>query len=174
MISPPVSIVALCFTYVKQMFHHGAKLLLSLCFTTVTHVYLWIACVTWRWTCDNPFVSLGLQLFSYGSCVLPVWHTYSSVFTWKTEVISAGFLLDSMWLFWRNFLWVSCGSCRDSCVILAKILCVSCENLVYARGLLWGNTARQRPQEIAFGIPELTAGDPAILCAATVPQHYFW
>ena len=43
-------------------------------------------------------------------------------------------------------------------VILVCFLCVSCENLVYARGLLWGNTARQCPQEIAFGIPEVTVG----------------
>ena len=54
------------------------------------------------------------------------------VFCWipcgYSGVISCGFLV---------------GICRDSCVILAKILCVSCENLVYARGLLWGNTARQ-------------------------------
>ena len=68
------------------------------------------------------------------------------------------FLLDSMWLFWRNFLWISCG-------ILSRFLCnscenlvYSCENLVYARGLPWGITARQCPQEIAFGILELTIG----------------
>ena len=45
-------------------------------------------------------------------------------------------------------------------VILVDFLCVSCENLVYARGLLWGITARQCPQEIAFGILKLTTGRP--------------
>ena len=113
------------------MFHHGAKLLSSLCFSTVAHVYIWITCVTWWLTCENPFVSLGSQLFSGGSCVLPVWHTYSSVFAWRTEVISAGFLL--FWLV--KFLWKSCGilvkiigdPCENlgkSCVFLVKILCM--------------------------------------------------
>ena len=168
MISPPVSIVASCFTYVKQMFHHGAKLLLPLCFTTVTHVYIWITCVTWRYTCDNPFVSLGLQLFSGGSCVLPVWHTYSSVFAWETEVIAAvfcGFLLDSMWL----FLWISCGN-------LSRFLCNSCENLVC---FLWKSCVCSR---IAVGYYRPLAstrnrvwntwvapGDHASPCAATAP-----
>ena len=58
-------------------------------------------------------------------------------------------------------------------VILVDFLCVSCENLVYARGLLLGNTARQCPQEIAFGILKLTTGGPAGPCVATFPQHYF-
>ena len=52
--------------------------------------------------------------------------------------------------------------------ILVCFLWDSCENLVYARGFPWGNTARQCPQEIAFGILELTVGDHADPCVATV------
>ena len=43
-------------------------------------------------------------------------------------------------------------------VILVQFLWFSCENLVYARGLLWGNTARQCPQKITFGILKSTIG----------------
>ena len=125
MISPPVSIVIPCFTYVKQMFHHGSKLLSALCFTTVTHVCLWITCVTWRFTCDNPFVSLGLQLFSGGSCVLPVWHTYSSVFAWNTEVIAAVIL----WFGLVKFLWGPMKFLWKSCGILVWLLWNPCEIL---------------------------------------------
>ena len=45
-------------------------------------------------------------------------------------------------------------------VILVDFLWDYCENLVYARGLPWGITARLCPQEIAFGILEFTAGIP--------------
>ena len=70
-------------------------------------------------------------------------------------------------------LWNSCenlvGFYGDSCENLGNSCVYSCENLVYARGLLWGNTGRQCPQEIAFGIPEVTGGG----CPRTLaPQRF--
>ena len=53
-------------------------------------------------------------------------------------------------------------------VILVGFLCFSCENPVYARGLLWGNTGRLCLQEITFGILKSTMGCPRTL----VPQRF--
>ena len=41
---------------------------------------------------------------------------------------------------------------------------------MYARGLLWGNTARQCPQEIAFGILESTLGTLQTLALQRFPD----
>jgi len=128
-------------------------------------------CFTTGQNCCHPFVLLLLRMFTYElrmspggihatiplfhwgySCFLVV-HVFSQcdirILVFSHEIRKL-FLLDFCCLgLWDccgilvKILWISCG-------ILSQFLCnscenrvYSCENLVYARGLLWGNTARQ-------------------------------
>ena len=147
-------------------------------------------CFTTGQNCCHPFVFLLSRMFIYKLRVspggihatIPLFHWFCSCFLmvhmfYQCDIRILVFSHEKRKLFLLDFCWIPCGYsgviscgflvvfCRDSCVILAKILCVSCENLVYARGLPWGNTARQCPQEIAFGISEVTMGGPCkLLC----------
>ena len=155
-------------------------------------------CSTTGQNCCHPFVSLLSRVFTYELRVsprgihatIPLFHWFCSCFM-VVHVFSQCdirilvfsqekrklFLLFSV-VFCGLYRWNSCENLvwflRKSRVILVCFLWNSCENLVYARELPWGNTGRQRSQEIAFGILKLTMGCPANPCVATVSWHYFW
>ena len=150
MISPPVSIVSLCFTYVKQMFHRGAKLLSALCL-------LLSRMFTYELRMSPRCTHATIPLFHwFRSCFLVVHMFYQCDI--RILVFSHGkrklFLLFSVLWTCEILVKILCVSCENH----RWFLCVSCENLVYARGLLWGITARLCLQEITFGIQKSTMG----------------
>ena len=138
-------------------------------------------CFTTGQNCCHPFVSLLSRMFTYELRVshggiharIPLFHWGYSCFLvvhtfYQCDIRILVFSHEKRKLFLLDFCWIPCGySGVISCGILSRFLCNSCENLVYARenlvyarGLPWGNTARVCPQEIAFGILELTMGVP--------------
>lgn len=151
-------------------------------------------CFTTGQNCCQPFVFLRSRMFTYGLRVspsdrhatIPLFHWLSSCFLvvyvfYQCDIrilvlsheIRKLFLLDynvNSVLWACEILVRTDENLVKTSVNLVKFLCDSCENQGYVRGLLWGNTARQCPQEIPFGIPKSTTGGVSNPCATTVPD----